>query len=235
MDQMNSDQRLLQWQKRQLVLALIATCLLAVVLATLAWLNYSRSLQTVTEVHVPSLWIDDVRGVNAMNLGEIDVMDVKETTAEGKPCRRYAFAVCSNNSEPYYLQLAYTTNIGFDYTIYAATESDTLPGGSYVEVVASEKSYYYSYGEALAANKTQAHDLTYRTVTEDQDYIYSQDYVQPAAEPVYWRSAQSQEFGDQDENGTYIRYYVLEISWSSSMQNSKETDMVYLMAGTATT
>lgn len=240
MEPMKDDHRLLRWQKRQLALALAVTCLLAVLWVSLAWLNHTRSLVTATEVHVPTLWIDKVHGTNAMNLGEIDVQDTEVTTEEGKPCRRYVFSVKSNDNNPFRLQLAYTTNIGFTYKIYPAKE-DT----SGVKVETDDRTYYYAWGSAVDCDmRMQAHDQTYLTTSVDDqgnasDTVYNE--VHPAAEPWYWISAAQTLVSADSGEGSYVvdpseadpyytRYYVLEISWDSTLKNSKETDMVYLMA-----
>lgn len=234
---MNSDQRLLQWQKRQLMLALIVTCLLAVVMASLAWLNHVRSLQTATWIYVPSLWIDNAHGTNTMNLGEIDVQNAEEYTAKGDPCRRYVFAVCSNSSkDKFRVQLAYTTNIPFTYTIYPARENDPAGGDKTYTITAADDTYNYYYSSPLSPKQ----DVTMPLQNHDKTYgDYS--YVHTNAEPKYWVSdVQSLDPNTEDtgavkvnEIPTYARYFVLEISWSSTLVNNKETDMVYLMAENA--
>lgn len=227
---MNSDQRSLQWQKRQLILALVVTCLLAVALATLAWLNHVRSLQTATRVYVPALWIDNVHGTNAMNLGEIDVQNADVQTSDGKPCRRYVFAVCSNSPDTFRVQLAYTTNIKFEYTLYPAREGSSVDKDKSISVTGSDgNTYQYSYSTELKG--TANRDNNTRKVTYGE---YGN--VHPAAEPTYWVSGAQNLDPEKDghavryENGTYARYFVLEVSWDSALKNNKETDMVYLMA-----
>ena len=239
MEPMNDDQRLLRWQKGQLVLALAVTGLLAALWVSLAWLNHTRSLTTATEIHVPTLWIDDIHGTNAMNLGEIDVQNTEETTSDGKPCRRYVFSVKSNDSNSFRLQLAYTTNIPFTYKLYPATESD-----SGVKVEADGTDYYFTCGTAMEEEKfVQAHNQTYLTITEDASgtqtsSVYDSKYVHDKAEPWYWVS-KAQTLNSKDpaegnyvtiDGSYYTRYYVLEISWDSTLRNNKETDLVYLMA-----
>lgn len=226
---MNSDQRSLQWQKRQLILALVVTCLLAVALATLAWLNHVRSLQTATRVYVPTLWIDNVHGTNAMNLGEIDVQNAEWYTAAGNPCRRYVFAVCSNSPDTFRVQLAYTTNIGFEYKLYPAREGSSVDKDKSIPVTGSDgNTYQYSYSSQLGGEAAQNHNATYGN--------YDTKKVHPAAEPTYWVSGAQNLDPEKDghavryENGTYARYFVLEVSWDSALKNNKETDMVYLMA-----
>lgn len=233
MEPMNSDQRNTRWQKRQLVLALVVSCALIMVLVSLAWLNHTRSLATATKVHVPTLWIDNIHGTNAMNLGEIDVQDVNEYTENNRPCRRYVFAVKSNVAQPFRLQLAYTTNIPFDYTLYQARETGTKDG-SCVQV----GTYFYAYGAPMSPERLMtAHNETYQSVdSEGNKIVYAN--VHNNAKPTYWISSpQTLDSGDQTE-GSYVtedspyytRYYVLEISWDSSLKNNKETDLVYLLA-----
>ena len=232
MEPMNSDQRNTRWQKRQLVLALIVSCALMMVLVSLAWLNHTRSLATATKVHVPTLWIDNIHGTNAMNLGEIDVQDV---TTDNPPCRRYVFSVKSNVAKPFRLQLAYTTNIPFTYKLYPATEQNQ-DNGSCVPVGA----YFYAYGDHMIPEKlTTAHGETYQTTSVDSEgnkVAYAN--VHEKAEPWYWVSKEQTLDSTDKTEGSYVtkdgayftRYYVLEISWDSSLKNNKETDLVYLMA-----
>ena len=235
MEPMNSDQRNTRWQKRQLVLALVVSCALIMVLVSLAWLNHTRSLATATRVHVPTLWIDNIHGTNAMNLGEIDVQDVNEYTENNRPCRRYVFAVKSNDSNSFRLQLAYTTNIPFTYTLYPAIEY-TQEHGSCVQV----GTYFYAYRAPMTPERlmTAAHKETYQSVnSQGEKTVY--DYVHGNAEPKYWISSPQTLNSKDPAEGNYVtidgsyytRYYVLEISWDSTLRNNKETDLVYLMAG----
>ena len=82
-----------------------------------------------------------------------------------------------------------------------------------------------------------AHNETYQSVnSQGEKTVY--DYVHGNAEPMYWISSpQTLDPGDQTEenyvtedSSYYTRYYVLEISWDSSLKNNKETDLVYLLA-----
>lgn len=210
---MDNEKKEPNWQKRQLILALVTTALLAVVLGTLAWLHYSRALQTITEVHVPSLWLEGPNGQNisTVDLGEIDVED-------GTFSRQYVFAVASNEGNPYFLQLAHTTNIPFTYTIYQASikEQSFVTGAS----VSGEYKNLQDGSDKLAGNKY--HVATYGSYKN----------VQKNAEPLYWKSAQ-QVFSQTQK--PYISYYVLEVRWGNetegtNVHNTKETDLIYLMA-----
>lgn len=198
------------WQKRQLILALVTTALLAVVLGSLAWFQYTRKLQTLTEVHVPSLWLEGANGQNikTVDLGEINVED-------GTVSRQYVFAVASNENKPYRLQLAHTTNIPFTYKIYTAgsagnySPTDEVKGGYKNQNVntklATDVYHSTTYGE-------------YRN-------------VQKNAEPLYWKSDKLT-FPATETSAPYISYYVLDVSWDKDVYNTKETDLIYLMVMT---
>lgn len=236
MESMDNDRQQLQWQKRQLILALVVSCLLAGVLASLAWLNHSRQLQSATRVYVPSLWLDNVHGKNAMNLGEIDVM-VKE---DGRLCRRYVFAVCSNSPDSFRIQLAYTTNVPFTYTFFKAAENDSRAGEKCVTVQAEGTEYGYYYGSTgLGGNPHQNIEATYHgygvnpDVGPDSTEYIDYSKVHADANPTYWIS-EPQMFSGHQAGSSYVEYYVLEVTWPSTQTNTKETDMVYLMVQNVT-
>lgn len=204
-------------QKHQLILALVMTALLAVVVGTLAWLNYDRSLQTITKVDMPALWL---RGGYSEDTASIELgnIDVENAIRE----KDYVFSVVSTTTDPYILQLAHTTNIPFIYTIYPATISE-VAGSNSVQYGA----YFYNYSTALESGGIlpNTHEKTYG------DY----SSVQRQAEPVYWQSEIQQVDLNQRDGKNFIRYYILRISWDENQKNNKETDMVYLTVGTANT
>ena len=57
--------------------------------------------------------------------------------------------------------------------------------------------------------------------------------MQQAAEPLYWKSNAQETLPEKKEKSEefYVNYYILHISWDETVQNNKETDMIYLMAG----
>lgn len=197
-----------------LILALAVAVLLTATAGTMAWLRYVRSLQTVTLIHVSDLYLLGPDGTNtgALNLGSIDV------SARGS--ETYAFGVKSN-LEKYRFQLAYTTNIPFSYSIHRATATqDNTYTTAHTE---GGKTFYYDTqavpghflnrpGDRIA--DTTRHPITYNEYPNVQMY----------AEPVYWQS-------DDVERVDTIDYYILEVTWTESLPNNKETDMIYLTVG----
>lgn len=216
MDQKN-DRQNRRWQILQLLLALIVTTLLAVTLGTLAWLNYSRALVTATSVDMPVLWLRGGKSEDtaSIELGNIDV----EGNETSKQC---VFSVVSTTQTPYILQLAYTTNIPFTYTIYPAS----LESSAETTTSLSYNGNTYNYGKKLSGKYLDQGQTKSKTYT-------GSEAIQSNANPQYWQSEQ-QTVSDENKIGrTSIQYYVLEVSWENrSMINNKETDMLYLSVGT---
>ena len=116
MDQEREGRNVL-WQKTQLILALVVTALLAALLLSLAWLNYSRSLVTATNLNMPTLWLRGGRGQDTVSI-ELSNINVEDSSVTKKRC---IFSVVSTQDNPYIIQLAYTTNIGLTYRVYPTT------------------------------------------------------------------------------------------------------------------
>ena len=149
--------------RRLLLLALVAAAVLAAAVGSMAWLRYTRSLQTYTNVQVPVLTIvgKDPSSM-IIDLGDIDVED-------GSFSKQYEFGIQSTMDTKYWLQLAHTTNIGLTFSIKKA--DGTALEGQYL----NQKS---DTTPPLADN-------TYHEKTYGQYAI-----VQKNAEPLYWQSYQ---------------------------------------------
>lgn len=212
------DEKQNSWQKRQLVIALIATALLALMVGTLAWLTYIRKLQTVTMLDMPNLIIHGPYGSASapIELGDIDV-------TSNVTSRQYVFSITAVSADYYKLQLAHTTNVPFRYTIYNAAKNDSQ--GIYAS------GYYYADTGALRGNYLNAIDgvIADTDATEPCHVATYEGYqtVQQNARPMYWQSAPVKVTDDRD-------YYILEVSWDSGLQNNRETDIVYLTVETVT-
>ena len=208
-----------------LIPALALAVLLTATAGTMAWLRYVRSLQTVTLIHVSDLYLEGPKGENstAINLGSIGP----------EPNYYYAFGVKSNVQQ-YQLQLAYTTNLRLNYSIYRAskTSTESLTNSTIIDGI----DFFYDQNQPVngkylnsengqVANK-ERHDITYKK-SDGSSNVYSP--VQVNAEPVYWQSEYlNAAVGSVD-------YYVLKVSWIGEMQSNKETDMIYLTAGSGST
>lgn len=221
MNEQNNNQPNDRAEKRLLILALLATALLALIVGTLAWLRYSRSLQTMTTVHVPALYLGGADGSSTIDIdmGDIDVVTKKE--------QYYAFSVVSkskDNSQEYYiLQLAHTTNLPFQYEVYEATGPITG------EVTAANCSTKVSMTELHQVIKAEDRIGTrYDSYGAYADDKSNSTHIHPAADPQYYQSANRPFKGPGK-----IDYYILKIWWEGTIENNKETDMVYLSVGPA--
>lgn len=215
-------------QKRRAIWAVASAALVLLAVPVLAWLYMQRSMETITEIKEPeilSIKAGDMQDIEQLELGTIDVSGDQKTKD---------VVFCVYSAEPgknYYLQLAHTTNIGFTYSIYKSS-SPTKGGDITGDITYLGKQY--KKGELLqggylnlAEDKKHAtkdyHNITYGEYNE----------VQQAAEPLYWRSKVQETLPEEKDASEefYVNYYILRISWDETVQNNKETDMIYLMAG----
>lgn len=110
-----------------LALTMTGIVLLSIAVGTIAWLRYSRSLQTMTKIHYTSINLQEsTSGGFPVQLGEVDVRQ------EGS--KQIPFAVRSKEGTQYLLQLGYTKNLPLTYNIYHVNEWDgSIEGASPIE------------------------------------------------------------------------------------------------------
>ena len=147
-----------------LIAVLAAAVLLSALGGTMAWLRYARSLHTLARIQVPSMTLTGPQGGSTLPvaLGDMDLSQA------GK--KESIFRIASNKGTHYILQLAHTTNLPLNYTIYKLSSASDPSRGT-----ALAGSYRNSDG--TLANKT-LHSITYG------DY----NKVQKNAQPLYWQS-----------------------------------------------
>ena len=211
-------------RKRRAIWAVVSAALVFLAVPVLAWLYMQRSMETITKIKKPeilSIKAGDMQDIEKLELGTIDV--------SGDQSKDVVFCVYSAEAgKRYYLQLAHTTNIGFTYSIYRA--SMAAKGGDIITYLGKQ----YQKGEQLSGKYLNvAADGKHATKDYHATTYGKYDKVQQAAEPLYWKSNEQEKLPNkQDANGEfYVNYYILHISWDKTVQNNKETDMIYLMAG----
>lgn len=208
-------------RKRRAVISVIIAVLLLLTIPVLAWFYRQRSMETMTQINLPY-----ALRIGAGNTQPIQQLELSNIDVSKKKYEDVVFCVYSQGAnEKYYLQLAHTTNIGFQYTIYkASVQSD------------GEISYLgnkYSQDKELAGKYLNVDtDGKYATKLYHKTTYGGYDKVQQSAEPLYWRSDEPETLPrEANANALYVNYYILHISWDDTVQNNKETDMIYLMAG----
>lgn len=213
-------------RKRRAVISVIIAALLLLTIPVLAWFYRQRSMETMTQINLPY-----ALRIGAGNTQPIQQLELSNIDVSKKKYEDVVFCVYSQGAnEKYYLQLAHTTNIGFQYTIYKASVNQ----GGEISYLGNQ----YSKGEELAGkylniDSTKKYATNQYATNQYHQTTYG-DYnnVQQSAEPLYWRSDEQEILpGEANANTLYVNYYILRISWDDTVQNNKETDMIYLMAG----
>lgn len=208
-------------RKRRAVISVIIAALLLLTIPVLAWFYRQRSMETMTQINLPY-----ALRIGAGNTQPIQQLELSNIDVSKKKYEDVVFCVYSQGAnEKYYLQLAHTTNIGFQYTIYKAS----VRQDGKISYLGNQ----YSQGEALAGKYLNVDfDSKYATNLYHETTYGNYDQVQQSAEPLYWRSDEQETLpGEANANAPYVNYYILHISWDDTVQNNKETDMIYLMAG----
>ena len=213
-------------RKRRAIWAVVSAALVLLAVPVLAWLYMQRSMETITEIKKPeilSIKAGDMQDIEKLELGTIDVSGDQRS-------KDVVFCVYSAEAgKSYYLQLAHTTNIGFTYSIYRA--SMAAKGGDIITYLGKQ----YAKDDLLSGKYLNlAEDKKHATKDYHATTYETYDNVQQAAEPLYWKSDEQETLPDKQQDATgefYVNYYILHISWDKTVQNNKETDMIYLMAG----
>lgn len=213
--------------KNRAVFAAVLAALALLAVPVLAWLYMQRSMETITKINMPNALLigaGDAKPIQQLELGNIDVSETNKS-------KDVVFCVYSEKPGiSYYLQLAHTTNIGFNYEIYKAELSQdgdlSYLGQKYNKGVRLEGDYLNKEFDTNYATN-EYHKKTYPNS--------SVDHVQKSAEPLYWKSTNMETLpkdeADKNSTGYYVNYYVLHISWDDTVKNNKETDMIYIMGG----
>ena len=228
--------------KIKLVLSiLLCVAILCFIGGTLAWFRNLQQLNTVALVQIPSKIT--LSGANRSELQKISLELTADDTQNGDQVTiRRVF--CIESTADYWLEVVRTTNIeGMDIKIYPVKASNSDQPSGEVKGTDGVKTFYYTHDTThlkgdyinLVENGTIAIQKDYSGTLHAENYD-DNDKVQKNAEPLYWRTTEKEVFDrseysteetSKDEIKMYYRYYVLELSWDTSAQ---ETDMVYLLA-----
>ena len=212
-------------RKRWAIWAVVSAALVLLAVPVLAWLYMQRSMETITKIKKPeilSIKAGDMQDIEKLELGTIDVSGDQKS-------KDVVFCVYSAEAgKSYYLQLAHTTNIGFTYSIYRASAPTKNGNITYLG-----KQYQKGEEPLRGGYLNLAGDWKHATKDYHETTYGKYDHVQQAAEPLYWKSDARETLPDTKNANEdfYVNYYILHISWDETVQNNKETDMIYLMAG----
>ena len=214
--------------KKTWAVTAIAMALLALLIVPVfGWMYMERSMETMTKINIPyalKLGAGNTRPIQELELSNIDVSGEQKY-------KDIVFCVYSSQeNREYDLQLAHTSNIGFTYNIYHAAKDEN---GS----VNYLKENYSQGAELIGSYLNKRDGSKYATERFHEATYGSYSKVQISAEPLYWKTTDKQILNEKnsaitkiDEDKYYVDYYILRISWDDTVQNNKETDIIYIMA-----
>lgn len=242
-------QTIKEWvnEHRGVILAVIAViaAILLIVGLTLSWFLTNKDLSTVGKVDSPAEL--KVLGPNQTATEQLDITydaDSDITTSDGTVVRRRAFCVWSDG-KGFELQVANTTNIsGMTVNVYRVTENDSSVKGDVVDRDSLGKLYSWSKKGnpiQLTAINPSSDNSAQAAVpgagTTNDPTFGSYENVQKNARPLYryasfGTNASSPNVIDWPDDKSKATNFIVECTWPEG-QNYKETDMVYLIARTA--
>lgn len=237
------------------VLVLLAAIIFIIGL-TMTWFVSSKSLSTVGKIQTPAQL--KIMGPNQTSIEPIEISydesrgDVKNSN--GTVSIRRAFCVKSNNEnneggQTFELQVANTTNIkGLDIEVYRVTDTTASGAGDVAGLDSAGKKYAWTkQPEAISfklINPAVADDASLAKDLEEDDPTY-QKYkkVQQNARPLYryHKFTQNKLDGWNGAKANDATNFIIECTWNpgivtegdTKVSNIKETDMVYLIARSA--
>ncbi len=235
-------------KKIQLIIALMLTIVVLITAPTLAWYSYQRRMITMSKINSPAkltLKSGHREDIIQFKLSGIDVGEGEAGSED------FIFSVAGKDINKYKLQLAYTTNIGFNYSIYRAIENDaagtvryTAEDGSTVKYVKAD----FVLGNngtntaGTVINETTSNGRKIGTDGYENKSYNAGDERQDFAKPVYWQTGiidSAAEYsgtsyndycGETGKDKEFLNYYVLHVEWDDSVTNDKETDIIYITA-----
>lgn len=228
----NAEKRIMHIASGYLPVVLLFLVALLVI-PTYAWLAMQRSVIAVAEIDAPT----NIK-ITAANNEAIQYLDFSGVDMrQGGHHKYFAFTVSGEDIELFMLQLAYTTNNQFTFTLYPGTEVNN-PQSALVEYRSHEAGnavhYYNISGSAIELTYLNAVYQNGVTIGAINDSLYSQTYedttsnhVDKYAVPIY---CQSEEVESQFEDAIHFcNTFILEVSWGERI-NDKETDIIYIAA-----
>lgn len=222
-----SDKKKWSTKKTWAVTAIAMALLALLIVPVFGWMYMERSMETMTKINIPyalKLGAGNTRPIQELELSNIDVSGEQKY-------KDIVFCVYSSQeNREYDLQLAHTSNIGFTYNIYHASKDEN---GS----VNYLKENYSQWAELKGSYLNKQEGSKYATDEFHRTTYDAYNNVQKSAEPLYWKTTDKHTLNKTtsaittiDEDTYYVDYYILRISWDDTVQNNKETDIIYIMA-----
>ena len=233
------------------IFALIVAILSATVLPIYAWFFLEKNVAFYAPISSPeALYIgaghkdifnDEFEDIRYLYFDELDASsDIGYSD--------YVFCVYGKAVNNFRLQLAYTTNNQFTYSLYYASEMsqddfDELTTEEQKEVLSTSvkyvthsetpETYYYSVnGPAIEGdflNKVDGLNLGAKTngMHGETYSAYPASSVNDYSEPIYWQTSNNIA---GNLKGGFVEYFILRISLNGKNTNDRETDILCIAA-----
>lgn len=239
------------------VLILLAAIALIIGLS-LSWFVGSKSLSTVGKIQTPTQL--KIMGPNQTSIEPIEISydetrgDAKNS--DGTVSVRRAFCVKSSNDEnndggqAFELQVANTTNIkGLDIKVYKVEDTTTSGKGDVAGLDGAGKKYAWTRAAEVTPFYPINADQTDKSLAKDLEQVDPtyQEYknVQKNARPLYryheFEKSDLDGYDQTTKKANDATNFIIECTWNpgivtegdTKVSNIKETDMVYLIARSA--
>lgn len=239
------------------VLVLLAAIIFIIGL-TVTWFVSSKSLSTVGKIQTPAQL--KIMGPNQTSIEPIEISydasrgDVKKT--DGTVSVRRAFCVKSNSDEnndggqAFELQVANTTNIkGLDIKVYKVEDTTTSGKGDVAGLDSAGKKYAWTRDAEVTPFYPINADQKDKSLAKDLEQVDPtyQEYkkVQQNARPLYryhkFAKNELDGYNEETKKANDATNFIIECTWNpgivtegdTKVSNIKETDMVYLIARSA--
>ena len=235
--------RLRTSDKVQLAVAFFLTAVIVISIPVLAWFAYQRRIATVAKINSPAKL--SIKSGYAEDIINFKVSGINVGNGETAGYRDFVFCVEGEDVSSYNLQIARTTNINFNYTLYKA--HSVAPGSEIATDVLYEDSnkidrYYRCFDEFVDNSQSAAYGgyinkndaITQRNIGtnhySEKSYELT-DSLQRYAEPIYWQTKSPVVAKDTDASGgsfdeyesfyhkvdenKFLNFYVLRVSWNA--------------------
>lgn len=253
-DQSNSRQVHNDYYKRgcQMIVAMALVMILILVAVTYTWYTLLQNRMANSEerdVMTPYyLYLVDKNGTDSLKLsvgnlhpGETKQIMIGVTNQKPNNEGGVSYQIGKNSSFHYDLELAYTSNLPLNFTVYALTENDEASGESAYTATWTDKDSH-SVTKKFQKSLLNRNDGTSTTLTEKNNKeMYGEDKVDQtvntATYDVYDKNGEADfqlktTVGEDGKVSFDLNYYLIELSWQNDISFPdylKETDLMYVM------
>lgn len=235
-------------RKAPVVLALLLLCALLLGVGAGAWLSYQRRVTALARIDNPTNIF-----IGAGRKEALSYLDLTDLDLTNSACQQdFVFTVSGEGLDNIQLQLAYTTNNRLSFEIYEGNPTPvTAETSGYTAkyVSADGTTYYYAPQNttdliATYLNRTETGvtdgmglgDPAKNTNVSDEEthvtypaeLLAETSKVNKYAYPIYCQTNAISV--TMDEHNQFCKYFILRVFWPTAVDDTGETDILYIAA-----